>query len=84
VAVYQIDKYYVRWEVPTHEGYIMLYTASGAHIGSITQSDFSGPEEFRLVWEMLRREEPLYYDSVKKLIRTAYTGVLEEIGKEDV
>ena len=80
MPAYEIKKYYVRWSAATHSGYMMFYDANGAQVGSLEDSDISSPEELQFMWEMLRRESPVYFNTTSKRL---YTSSLEAVGEEE-
>ena len=77
----EVLSYYARWNPVTHKGYVTMTLAPyGSYPTSKTlgESNFTGPEEFRLVCEMLRVEKPVYWDSIDNRLFVSAEPVGEE------
>lgn len=56
----QVERYYARWSPTNHHGYIIIYWDGGAK--AFPESSFSSPAEFQVVVDLLRNEEPVWWD----------------------
>ena len=75
-----IKHYYVRWSAQTHSGYISFYDMSHVKVGQLEDADLQNPAEFQVLWDMLRKEDPIYFDPVSKRV---LSGTYEPTGEED-
>jgi hypothetical protein len=74
----KIEKYAVFWNVTANEGQIIFQlTEREAGPGTATLL-LDSPQEGQLVLDILRNEEPVYYDDEHDLIMTGLEGVGEE------
>jgi len=80
-AAHQVDRYYSRWDLDSHDGQISFYDVLGRHIGYYT---FKDPVEFGIAIDLLRNERPVYYNTTT---RKLYTGSgwsqAELVGEEE-
>lgn len=56
----QVKRYYARWSPPKHHGYVIIHWDGGAR--AFPESSFQTPGEFQIVVDLLRNEEPVWWD----------------------
>ncbi len=56
----QVSNYYARWSPTNHQGYVVIYWSGGSK--SFPESCFQDPIEFQIVIDLLRNEEPVWWD----------------------
>ena len=69
-----VKSYSPAWYLHQHRGYIQIMTEGGRVWGL---EGFQGPEEFMLVVDLLRNEQPVLWDDANMRLRTS----LEPVGE---
>ncbi len=77
MAEFTVKAYAPHWYLDQHRGYITIQTEGGPMFGL---EGFQGPEEFMLVVDLLRNEQPVRWDDVNRRLRTT----LEPVGEAEV
>jgi hypothetical protein len=67
MATHKVVSYISRWNLDNHRGRISLKD-SGNNV--LDNRPYTNPEEFRLVVDILRNEEPVLFDDVQNILRT--------------
>lgn len=77
MALTEITRYYSRWDLDNHTGKVILYSSTGT---KLFEDEFSDPNEFKVIMDLLRYEKPLYFSDTLKHLRT---GTNEPVGEEE-
>ena len=80
MALVQVARYYLRWDLDSHDGRIALYDASSSVLDNRT---YGSPDEFRLIADLLRHEKPLWFDTDVKHLRTGFGSTGEPVGEQE-
>lgn len=80
MALTQVARYYSRWDVDNHNGRIALYDSSNS---TIDNREYGNAEEFQVIVGMLRNEQPLWFDTDTKHLRTGFGSTGEPTGEEE-
>jgi len=78
MALVEVARYYLRWDLDNHDGRIALYDTSN---NSLDNRVYSDPQEFRVIADLLRHERPLWLDTDTRHLRTGFASTGEPTGE---
>ena len=80
MALIEVKRYYSRWDLDNHVGKVILFDADN---NFLDERDYSNPDEFQVIVDMLRYEKPLWFSPEMKHLRTGAASGGEPVGEQE-